>query len=339
MFGGMKRLHVLCLPNASPLGIGAVKELCARADRYTEAVYRDAGGPSRATNLSFRSLDGKPVRLLDGSLQPTEGMFAPGDDVAGIFIPDIVAKSEDELETILLQVREATPSVLSALKHGAICAAAGAGVLMPLVWGLGRQENIVITDRLRMAFGDLDRGARLITHQPTSLSTQLITAADGAFQPSVVLEMLGRVFSGNLANMLAGETGIARLPTSIDPGQEPLQESGDPLVEQARAILRRQFATPPTIAQLATQLSVSQKTLTRRFRAATEMTPLQYLQAVRMAAARRQLRDTQRRVEHIAAMVGYQDITTFRDNFRREVGMTPTDFRKAARDGALPEQG
>ena len=67
--------------------------------------------------------------------------------------------------------------------------------------------------------------------------------------------------------------------------------------------------------------------------------PLQYLQAVRMAAARRQLQDTQRRVEHIAAMVGYQDITTFRDTFRREVGMTPTDFRKNARGGALSEQG
>jgi transcriptional regulator GlxA family with amidase domain len=78
-------------------------------------------------------------------------------------------------------------------------------------------------------------------------------------------------------------------------------------------------------------MNVSQRTLTRRFRVRLGMTPQAYLQHLRITAASNMLAKSGRRIERIAAMVGYADADFFKRLFRARVGMTPAAYRAAER--------
>lgn len=81
---------------------------------------------------------------------------------------------------------------------------------------------------------------------------------------------------------------------------------------------------------MAEAVGLSQKALTRRFRASLNLTPQAYLQYLRMEAAKRQLLHTKRRIDRIAGLVGYNDVGFFKEKFRAHTGVTPAAFRKAA---------
>lgn len=66
----------------------------------------------------------------------------------------------------------------------------------------------------------------------------------------------------------------------------------------------------------------------RRFKSATGNTPLEYIQRVRVEAAKRALIETNSALEDIVWNVGYSDIPGFRKIFTRFAGLSPSEFRK-----------
>jgi AraC-like DNA-binding protein len=75
-------------------------------------------------------------------------------------------------------------------------------------------------------------------------------------------------------------------------------------------------------------MAVSERTLVRRFGAATGQTPLGYLQSVRLQAARALLEAGDMTVQAIATQVGYSDVSSFTRLFRQEVGISPGSYRR-----------
>lgn len=86
--------------------------------------------------------------------------------------------------------------------------------------------------------------------------------------------------------------------------------------------------------RLATQANCSSRTLLRRFKASTGLTPNDYLQRLRISAAQRALRDHGCSLEQIASQVGYADRATFAKLFKQLCGETPGAFRKRLRQSA-----
>lgn len=85
--------------------------------------------------------------------------------------------------------------------------------------------------------------------------------------------------------------------------------------------------------RLAVQANCSARTLLRRFKASTGLTPNDYLQRVRISAAQRALR-SQASLEQIAEQVGYADRATFAKLFKQLCGESPGVFRKRLRESA-----
>ena len=83
-----------------------------------------------------------------------------------------------------------------------------------------------------------------------------------------------------------------------------------------------------TLDQLAAQAGVSKFYFTRLFRNAMGMSPSRYLLTLRMDEARRLLRETKRSVVDIALDVGYANPSHFARFFRRETGLSPSDYRQ-----------
>jgi transcriptional regulator GlxA family with amidase domain len=76
---------------------------------------------------------------------------------------------------------------------------------------------------------------------------------------------------------------------------------------------------------------MSQRTLNRRFKRATGVSPGRYLQQLRLEHARELLRDSNLSVTEIAAKVGYQDVAYFSTLFRLHMSLSPTAYRKSVR--------
>ncbi len=74
-------------------------------------------------------------------------------------------------------------------------------------------------------------------------------------------------------------------------------------------------------------LSVSERTLIRRFNTALGTTPGAYLQTLRLDLARRLLENGNLGVDETAHQVGYQNGSSFTRLFRKQVGMTPVTYR------------
>lgn len=90
------------------------------------------------------------------------------------------------------------------------------------------------------------------------------------------------------------------------------------------------------LAQLA---GMSERTLLRRFKAATGRVPAAYLQAVRIEAAKQMLEREATSVQAVALAVGYEDVSFFRTLFKRITGMTPAEYRTLFASRSVREPG
>lgn len=87
------------------------------------------------------------------------------------------------------------------------------------------------------------------------------------------------------------------------------------------------FAEAITIQDLADQAKLSERTLKRRFKAATSETPIQYIQHLRIEAAKKRLESSLESVERITHEVGYENFASFTRLFKRFTNMTPSAYR------------
>ena len=131
----------------------------------------------------------------------------------------------------------------------------------------------------------------------------------------------------------------------IDPGrrsQSPYQAAQFQKSHADQAILSLQehleghFSERLTLAQMGRIAGLEQRTLLRRFRAATGDTPIMYLQRVRIEAARRQLELSAESISRIAWQVGYEDSSSFNRLFKKITGMTPGGYRKRFSLAVMP---
>jgi len=110
-----------------------------------------------------------------------------------------------------------------------------------------------------------------------------------------------------------------------------LSALSDPVVGPALAQLHQEPARPWTTESLASTLTISRSTLTRRFRAVTGAAPADYLTRWRMDLAATRLRDTDDTLDAIARSVGYTSVYAFSRAFRRSRSQAPGQFRAAVR--------
>lgn len=100
----------------------------------------------------------------------------------------------------------------------------------------------------------------------------------------------------------------------------------------ARWLQAQQSSPTVTIAQMAAELGYHRTHLTKLFKRETGMTPVAYLQQLRIERARSLLAEPLS-VEEVALSVGYTDPLYFSKSFKKLTGYTPSAYRRRVRDG------
>lgn len=87
------------------------------------------------------------------------------------------------------------------------------------------------------------------------------------------------------------------------------------------------------VQHLAEKVNMSRSTLTRKLKAITGLTPLEYIRRVKMQHACRMLKDPHTTVNEVALALGYYNRKYFTSCFKEEYGMTPSEFQKQQEKG------
>jgi AraC family transcriptional regulator, activator of mtrCDE len=109
-----------------------------------------------------------------------------------------------------------------------------------------------------------------------------------------------------------------------------LQGFSDPQIMRALTALHHAPQERWTVARLARAAGMSRTGFAIRFSQSMAMTPMRYLAEWRMQIARHELRHSRESVADVAQRVGYASEAAFARGFKKEVGLTPSAFRKAA---------
>jgi transcriptional regulator GlxA family with amidase domain len=102
---------------------------------------------------------------------------------------------------------------------------------------------------------------------------------------------------------------------------------GDEPIKQAQEFIENNLAEKMTIDELAEKFAIGKRHFERRFKQATTNTPQEYIQRVRVEAAKKHLEISHKNVNEVMYDVGYADIKAFRSVFKKITGLSPMDYR------------
>lgn len=111
----------------------------------------------------------------------------------------------------------------------------------------------------------------------------------------------------------------------------PQEEHAANWLQKSAAYMEIHYAEGISVERVAEYAGVDRTHFTKRFRKAYGLTPMQFLQRLRMDEARLLLAQTGYKIAEIAQSVGYPDLFTFSKAFKKLVGISPNAYRELAR--------
>lgn len=153
----------------------------------------------------------------------------------------------------------------------------------------------------------------------------------------MVLKLYDRILKGERLQRYEGGEFLYRfLCALLREVERPQSDEKCSLVNASVELMEEEFAELSGIEELAERLGISSAHLTRSFRKEIGMPPIQYLTGLRIQAAINDLLNTQDNLEKIAVKNGFSNANYFAKVFRRQVGKSPTQYR---RDHSSPANG
>ena len=106
------------------------------------------------------------------------------------------------------------------------------------------------------------------------------------------------------------------------------RQHGDEQILKTQTYIEEHYATDLSIEQVSALCHTGKRNFIRRFKAATHNTPIEYLQRVRIEAAKKVLENDDCSLDEVMDRTGYGDIKMFRLIFKRLTGLSPREYKK-----------
>ncbi|MGF1742933.1 helix-turn-helix domain-containing protein [Vibrio profundum] len=156
----------------------------------------------------------------------------------------------------------------------------------------------------------------------------IITSAGPLSWANISLRLMRSLAGCNVANRAADFAVLDTIPNSQE--RYILQghlTSTDPFVLHAEQKVRQNLSQVLNTVELASILSVSERTLHRRLKQLTGESPKTFMDRIRMDMAKTLLYTNNEKISSIALDLGYTDESVFRRLFSKQVGMSPSEYR------------
>ena len=105
------------------------------------------------------------------------------------------------------------------------------------------------------------------------------------------------------------------------------KEHEDAEILKAQEYIEFNYSDKLTVDQLADKFVIGRRSFERRFKKATNNTVVEYMQRVKIEAAKRSFETSRKNINEVMFDVGYTDTKAFRTIFKKITGLTPIEYR------------
>ena len=325
MTTGFKHISVLAFPRALGTSITLPLEMLNAAD----ALRRIQSRNQERLNLKLVSCDGKPIKLT-GGIQ---------------LIPDSTPENVEQPDLIIVPAMwgNPQPTLRSNMrlvhwleqKHeqGAIICATGTGTCFLAEAGLLDYKPATTHWYYFDAFEHLYPKVQLQTKRFITNAGRIYCAGRINSITNLMIYFIEQFFSQEIARQVERHFAheIKQSYESIFYSFDEQELHPDEQIIQAQQWILRHYAERFTLEEVARAFDMSPRNFNRRFRQATGITPLEYCQQVRIGSARELLKESNLSIAEISDKVGLSDPGYFSSLFKRQVSISPREYRRMVR--------
>lgn len=106
------------------------------------------------------------------------------------------------------------------------------------------------------------------------------------------------------------------------------KEHDDEPIKSAQQFIEENYSQNLMVDSIAEMVHLSARSFLRRFKKATANTPLEYIQRVKIEAAKKKLESSTQNIQEVMFDIGYSDDKAFRNTFKKYSGLTPMEYRR-----------
>ncbi|MBI1937944.1 MAG: helix-turn-helix domain-containing protein [Ignavibacteriales bacterium] len=277
-------------------------------------------------NIQFVGLADE-IKLNDGLYKISPNQLIKDVEKTDLII--VPALQEDVGENLKLNL-EFIPWIVKQYKSGAEVASLCVGAFLLAATGLLNGKNCSTHWRAANKFRNFFPQVNLVVDKIMT-DEKGIYSSGGAFSSANLVLYLIEKYAGRDAAIHCSkifqidiERG-SQSPFIIFKGQK---EHDDETIKSAQEFIENNFKEKITVDHLSEKFRIGRRTFERRFRAATFNSVVEYMQRVKIEAAKKQLELGRKTINEVMFGVGYTDTKSFRDVFKKITGMSPVDYRK-----------
>lgn len=225
-------------------------------------------------------------------------------------------------------------------RRGALFCSACSGIFLLAETGLFDGADATVHFGFTRAFADAFPEITVHPERVLVVSggrEELVTSGAAMSWHDLVLYIIGRFLGAAAAQKVARMFALQWHQDGLAPYIvfEGKRDHGDAAIRGAQEWLAKKFAVANPIAEVTRRSGLAERTFKRRFTAATGMSPIAYVQRLRIEEAKRKLERTESSIDEISWAVGYEEPAFFRRLFKRVTGVAPAVYRRRFRVPAL----
>lgn len=289
-------------------------------------------------NACLISLEREPmfnIQLVGISQEATQrnGLFTVTPD---LLIKDvkktdliIIPATQDAPEIALELNKEFMPWIIDQYKSGAEIVTFCVGAFFLAGTGLLKGKQCATHWKMINEFRQLFPDVNVVDDKIMTEDDGIYTSG-GAYSYLNLLIYLIEKYAGRDVAVLISKTFMidpdrhSQSPFIIFKGQK---EHEDTPILEAQEFIEKNWQEKITVDQLASMFALGRRNLERRFKKATSNTVVEYIQRVKMEAAKKALESSRKSVNELMYDVGYSDTKAFRTVFKRVTGLSPIEYR------------
>jgi transcriptional regulator GlxA family with amidase domain len=324
----MKTISILVPEGAVPASIVDPRYMFAAVNKFLEQAGQQPLFKVQLVGLT------REVALNEGAvIIRTDQLLADAGPCDLVIIPAL----SGDLSAALHINHDFVPWIVHRYKQGAELASLCIGAFLLAQTGLlkGRvcSTHWMFADQFRQMFPEVD----LVDEKVVTDQNGIYTSGGANAYWNLLLHLVEKYTSRNMA-VLAAKFFVldigrdSQAPFMIFMGQK---KHDDEVVLRAQAHIEDSFQERLTIDELADRFGVGRRTFERRFKKATSNTVIEYVQRVKVEAAKGHLESGRKTIHEVMYEVGYNDVKAFRDVFKKVVGMSPLDYRNRYAIGSV----
>ena len=220
--------------------------------------------------------------------------------------------------------------LVEAFEAGATLAASCASTFLLAETGLLNGRRATTTWWLDPLFRERYPKVELVTDRVVVTDWPIVTGGAAMAQMDLMLAIVGKFAGPKLASACANYLLLDERRSQVPFMAINYLASQDPRIAKAEKWVRNNIARDFTMEELAEAVALAPRTFARRIAATCGVSPIQFVQRIRLETARYLLETTRLSVDEISRQVGYAEPSTLRRLIRRDTKHSPGHFRPAA---------